>query len=604
MTDAENPGSEEYPGVSEQRKFSNAAIYRLGPRTLVSLERGQISNFTDPVTNQISFGRIELREFLKLKSPGDLPLSVQGLRFFLHEVTHHGSFASHVGNARAALATSVCARASIGIPPSDGSELWLGQRDDIVLRFFEMTIEPLVEGLALFAEHDAQWASGPIASHTMLHLWSLFLFQKSSEGLLASLQSCDNDGSLIERAKKAHDVRINEYLKGSRTQEYWVEQKVRLLRQPLLGNSGPPYLLGYLAAKRAYLVLRKANPGFSATDIFLLVMNGYWFSDIEIADLLLRIDDRNIIDVQNTIGAYMERFQDMWDDLYRRPAKNARHVIEGLGNQKRRTGSVAQFELMAGLRTAADSLNFFVPKFLKHRLILRLGMIRVNIVANEGTRLASVTDSKTGGELLTCPLTELSDTGEFPGSVELVRTYDGSKTAIVVLGMTGLVAVKPIFGDQWNDPDLVSLFDDLPSLELIEASAQAYTESPFASGWDAGDLHVVNDLIMGQARDLTVSTYLQIALPGQQLKQRTNVAKRLEVSGFAGLFPDSAELDDLAMLSLHFGGSGESFDVIASKIQCTVQSLARRLTKFNERSQQLLGIDVFEIEEGRATAAI
>jgi hypothetical protein len=442
----------------------------------------------------------------------------------------------------------------------------------------------------------------------MLHLWSLFLFQKAGQSSLTNLKGPTNSneiGSMIKRAREAHDLWINDYLVGARTREYWIEHKARLLRQPLLGSSGPPYLLGYLAIKRAYLVLRRVNPGLSDSDIFLLVMNGYWFSDPQTTKLLVRVEDRDVMSVQYTIGEYVERFQDMWDGLYKGPGKIAQRVLEDLGRQDlRRSDLTGSIELMIGLRTAADSLNFFVPKFFKHRLVLRLGMIRVNIVSNEETRIASVRDSKTGQELLQCPLVKLADTGEFPGSIEIVRTYDGSVTALVVLGGTGLVAVRPLFSERWNEPELTSLFDDLPSLELVEASAQAYRQSPFARRWDHEDFREVNEFTMNQARELTVSSYLQLVLRGQQKKQRSSAAEKLEASGFAGLFPDQAELDELALLSLHFGGPGESIDCIANRLNRTPQTLTSSLSNFNERSRSMLGMDLFELEGGRATSAV
>jgi hypothetical protein len=162
---------------------------------------------------------------LKNADCGDLPLSDQGLRFFLHEVTHHASFANSVGMARSALATSVCSRASIGLPPRGRADLWLAQRDDIVLRFFEILIEPLAEGLALFAEHDIRWGESPVASHAMLHLWSLFLFMKAGRATLDGIkgETQQNDvKSILEKGSKIYGDWINDYLMGARTRDYWV----------------------------------------------------------------------------------------------------------------------------------------------------------------------------------------------------------------------------------------------------------------------------------------------------------------------------------------------------------------------------------------------
>jgi hypothetical protein len=585
-----------------------AAVYRVGPRTFVPLERGQIGNFTDPITNQTSLSRIDIRSMLKKVDPSDLPLSDQGLRFFLHEVTHHASFANSVGNARAALATSVCGRASVGAPPTGRAGLWLAQRDDIVLRFFEMMIEPLVEGLALFAEHDIRWGKAPFASHPMLHLWSLFLSLKAGEATLEGIKGeLQPDGgiSVVEKYRQIHDDWINDRLMGARTRDYWVEQKALLLRQPLLGASGPAYLLGYLAIKRAYLVLRDHNRGFFDTDVFLLLMMKYWFSDARTTELLVRFEDVDLLSVQETIGEFAERFQGMWDELYRDSGPIALRLIAELAKGSfQEVDPFSSVGLSIGLRTAADSLNIFVPRFFKHRLVLRLGMIRVNIASDRHKRTAVVRDVETNEELLQCPLVGLSDTGDFPGSIEIVRTYDGRITAIVVLGGSGLIAVRNLFGEDWNEPDMIALFDDLPSLEYVEASAKAYGQSAFARGWEEEDFRDTNEHIMNQAKELCVLVYLQLALRRAAKDQRAKAVEMLGTAGFAALFPDRAELNELALLSLHFGGPGTSIDLVAKKLERPVKELVARLESFNVRSQGVLGIDLFEVDGGLATAAI
>src|SRR5262245_1750864 len=121
-----------------------SAYYRLGPSALVPLARGRIRDFSDPMSNAISMSRTDIRAMLKNATFGNMRLSDQGLRFFLHEVTHHTTFANIVGSARSALAVSVCGRASIGPQPTERAGLWIGQRDDIVLRFFETVMGPLI----------------------------------------------------------------------------------------------------------------------------------------------------------------------------------------------------------------------------------------------------------------------------------------------------------------------------------------------------------------------------------------------------------------------------------------------------------------------------
>ncbi len=168
-----------------------AAIYRVGPRTIVPLDRREgVASATDPMSNQMCLKGADVRAMLSVGgqggragggnsaagggsgggdesggSPGGVPLSDPALRALLHELTHHATFAGNVGIARAALATTVCGRASMLVWPTNREELVIPQRDDLVLRFHEVVYEPLIEGLAVFAEHDIRWGASPFASH-------------------------------------------------------------------------------------------------------------------------------------------------------------------------------------------------------------------------------------------------------------------------------------------------------------------------------------------------------------------------------------------------------------------------------------------------------
>ncbi|MBY5361947.1 hypothetical protein [Rhizobium leguminosarum] len=583
-----------------------AAIYRLGPRTLVPLDRNRIESYTDPLSNQMTFSQKDMRQILHGMVPGDLPVSEKELRLLLHELTHHASFANVVGYARSALATSVCGRASMGMPPKAPPALWLAERDDLVLRFHEMVFEPLVEGLALFAEHDIQWGDSPYTSHPLSHVWSLFLFKKAGAAAFEAFKalSTGTASRALEGGKTAYTNWINDYLIEQRTNEYWLEAKARLLSQPLLSEDMPPYLLGYLATKRVYLKLRQANPGYQDTDMFLHLQLKYWFSDQKTGDLLTRIDDCDVLEVQSTLSQMTELFQGKWDDLYRRPGKIAIELLADMEDPKE-TSYVSELELRCGIRVAADSLNLFVPKFHKHRLVLRLGMMRVDIRSDGTTRIAKLWDTQAKAPLLECPIAPLADIGDFPGSIEIVRTYDGRVTAIVVLAETGLIAVRDLFSATWNSSELVELFDDLPSFEYVEASVAGYRKSPFISRWSDNDyFQGLNEHQMKSAYDLSLSAYSQLILPGQKLDQRNKAIAELAAHGFQSLYPDDRDFNDLVLLSTQFGGPGKLIASVASKLDRTVIQLTSQLKGFNAVSQAALGIDIFEINDKTATSAI
>ena len=173
-----------------------------------------------------------------------------------------------------------------------------------------------------------------------------------------------------------------------------------------------------------------------------------------------------------------------------------------------------------------------------------------------------------------------------------------------MLGGSGLVAIRSLFSEQWNTPELVDAFDQLPSLEMVEASARDYRQSAFATLWEHEDFRELDECMMGQARELTVSSYLQLAFRIQQPEQRAVVAERLGASGLACLCSSETELKELALLSLHFGGPGEAIDRVAKQLQRSTQVLTNDLNQINDRSRQLLGVELFELDEGRSTAAV
>jgi hypothetical protein len=581
-------------------KTSPVGGYVIGPRTFVTMERGAVGVATDPMSNIVFLGESDVQAMISNPVKGGLPLSDKALRFLLHELTHHASFAGWVGNAQSALLTSVGARASIGTPPDGPAGLWLGQRDDLVVRSFSTLMEPLVEGLALFAEHDICWGPLQHASHALLHVWSLFIFAEAIKAASGAFASGGADA--IERARKAHTDAINGRLKAARTSDYWVKQKALLLGQPLLGDGLPPYLLGYLTIKRAYLRLRHTDMQFSEPDGFLLLMVT-WFDDAKIANLLVELQDRNVVAVQKTIKHLIESFQDLWDLLYAAPelasAKYPPTRLPGPGDE------FTPFGLGVGFRVAAETMNFFTPKFHKHRLVLRLGVLRADITTT-GANTAIVRDARGGKQILECPATTLAPKGRYPGTIEVVRTYDGKRTAVAVLGPTGLVAVRDLFDSTWNSDDLVHLFDDLPSVEYAEAAAQAYENSFIVKSWESGgEFGPLNDHLTKEALRARDYLYPQIAFAlAREDRTWDGVVSRLGKAGFRTLFEEADELEELARLSMYFGGAGALISEVSSGLNRGASDLESKLKAINSKARRELGFDLFEIEGERVISAV
>jgi hypothetical protein len=150
---------------------------------------------------------------------------------------------------------------------------------------------------------------------------------------------------------------------------------------------------------------------------------------------------------------------------------------------------------------------------------------------------------------------------------------------------------------------LISLFDDFPSIEHVEAAAEAYQQSPFVEVWQKGDLAKMNEALMEQSVKLR-NFALQIAFPGAREQERARVSELLGERGFGSLFESEAELFELARLTLHFGGAGTAIKEVAQRLERPSEEVETCLRSFNDKSQASLGVDLFEIEAGSATSAV
>jgi len=541
--------------------------------------RGVAEPQTDQMSNAMLLDHEDVRNWIKIDKTGSLPLSDRTLRLLLHELTHHATFAGVVGNTLAALWVSTAGRAAFFPPTKEQGAISQHERDDLVARFSFQFIEPLVEGMALFAENDVTSGEDDLASHAILHLHGLFKDHRMvAQDAIA--------------ATKDADRKLNARLSTARSSAVWIEHKARLLSQPICGNhQGASYLLGYLATKRLFINMQSKSESTDKSDLFLYMMIGYWFGDLNLSEKLLAFQtDNDVIQVQKTLSAIVDRVYDLFDGLRMEPNSSIKDFFANLVAFEE-TDSMSGVGLLMNLRVAPETINLFVPRFIKHRLILRLGFLRVDIDCLKAESEAIVYAANGGELLFSCPSTKLAGAGRYPGSVEIVRTYDGGVTALCVIGPTGLVAVRSIYDNHWNRPVLVELFDDLPSIEMSEAAQQDLARNPRAFCWD-DEYKEVNDHSMDQAILARDHLFLQAAFPHAPDHEviRTSLGK----SGFAKLFPNEKDLNRVAMYSLLFGGSGQSTAVVGDKLKATARQIERDIEEFNLVGRSELGIILFE----------
>jgi hypothetical protein len=567
--------------------------------------------YTAALSNAVSITLGDVHDLLAGTPIGALPTTNARLRLFLHEGAHHTSLASSYGWAVAALSSSVISPGVVGPLPRTADELFLPARDLLVLRWTRCLFGPLLEGLALFAEHDIAWGESDLVSQPLLNAVALYFWRNAVSTGVDALKlygSLDEAARtrVVADARRAFDASINEKMRQARSSPYWLAEKEALLRSPLLGSDGgPPYLLGYLAAKRAFLKTRHEEAPRSDPDGFLLLMLHYWFSDRTLARTMLDVQDLHPMQVQQTLGLIAERFQDRWDELYRSP-RTAAASVEAYLADRGDAGAEPPVDLqvLVHMRTLAFSLTAGTPRFFKHRLVLRHGAQPVALRVDDDGRTVIVHTTDGGAALFSAPLVPNSDVTASIGTVELVRSGNGRFDALVVLGGDGLLAAWDLRRRTWNPPDLVGSLDDLPSGEDARRAELAVQRSHWEETWRRPNLVDLYEHQLAQATEVRDVVHLQIAFPGARSGDRERIVNALRNRGFAGLFDEPGKMRRIARYSLLFGGRGAPVVEAAAAIGEASEALSAEIHSINARSRSALGVDLFESAGGWMTSSI
>jgi hypothetical protein len=208
---------------------------------------------------------------------GRLPKSV--LPNFLHEFAHYYCLQSPVGGAIVVL----------HLQARDWLVEWAqkrGRRSPIAPTAVRVDtavrlLQPLFEGMALFAEHDLVPGESRVASS--LSFWAALLF------LPLSQMTSPVDTESIDRAiaEMLSNARLATEYDGSRS---WAANKASLLLQPLALEHGG-YLAGYLAVKNRWRIARQTAPELANPDLFLMYFYSLLFDDYGMVAILL---DQNV----------------------------------------------------------------------------------------------------------------------------------------------------------------------------------------------------------------------------------------------------------------------------------------------------------------------
>ncbi|MCY1196036.1 hypothetical protein D9M72_73680 [compost metagenome] len=210
----------------------------------------------DPDTNALFVTDRPVPEYVAWALRGRLPLAL--LPTVLHEATHHWCLSGCVGHALAALSfESQEAYAASPLFPLYCDEQVVAQWETV--DFARRLLEPLLEGMAMFAEFDVYPGPSPVLSTVL--------------GMLARLFPPE-EGNPAENALDCLCRRLAEY----RQSEAALRKKSGLLVQPF-GSGKGGYLLGYLCVKTLWLQARRRAPSLRDADLFLQYLRNLVFDD-------------------------------------------------------------------------------------------------------------------------------------------------------------------------------------------------------------------------------------------------------------------------------------------------------------------------------------
>lgn len=369
-----------------------------------------IDAWVDLLTNFASLPNVR-PEHVRAFEQGQVPLDI--VNTVMHEMMHHWCFFSPVGEVLALLQYRV-RHALLG--SLEGRQIdGLDVANDLVrYEIAEKVLGPIIEGLALFTEHDVV-AGGTDESYCRP-------FAQLGQFILHGL--AETGGHRL-----IHVAEVDEWLQRNRTRPEGVKRKADLLAEPLnLGKS--IYLAGYLTLK-AFIIIR--NPVFGGSyDKMLGYLRSYFFHDYGLVDALFgpRPHDDDPVIIARRVSNYLLRrikylFQrDLtsdvkeWDTSQEADADRAHEDIELNGGTTYRL-----FHPMCGLDVSAQAA---ANGYSWHRRLLKVFDTSNESPLLEGHKLRGLQEFANRRLMPIC--SEPVEAVNVDGTVE-VRSFQGDTLA-------------------------------------------------------------------------------------------------------------------------------------------------------------------------------
>lgn len=354
----------------------------------------------------------------------------------LHELTHHSSFQTPVGASLGALALSHTSVS--GLAATDEDTLIGPARDRVLYAAADLFLRPLLEGMALFQEFDAVAGAVPLSTWASQVGGMLFCREEVSAAVLAGKDILFPLKAKIERLRLSSE---------------FISRKKDLLRKGLDDSGG--YLLGYLLVKMIWGDLIARNKIWRNTDLFLMFINDYFFTDFVLALQLVRPP-------QQTIDSDLDDLKEYMTYRLLHLSKNAhtfgKEFLEHYLAQTAQRPSYQGFEesLKSTLDTAwrartLRNIHYETPDFISGRTYPRVLAAPATVTIDEHGRF----EAKFSDGLPSFHGPALKAAMPISGNA---TAADGSVEAIVLLPQNGRRDIRVVICT-FLDKELVATFD-------------------------------------------------------------------------------------------------------------------------------------------------
>ncbi|MDF2188337.1 hypothetical protein [Paraflavitalea sp. CAU 1676] len=353
-------------------------------------QKERLRSYVDPSTNEMLIADFDLPDYLNWVKARPV-VGSELLANFLHEWTHRWCFDSRVGAALAFL------RLRAGNRVLSGDSAF----DDYVRCMTAMLLlEPITEGLSLFAEFDAYPGA------------SAFMSQTLTASCLFFAPAVDTDGR--------PEILLQGMLQKLRRSPHLVERKAGIYAK----TGFDPYAIGYLSIKSLWKQMAGAYNGFVDRDLFLSYLRSYIYDDPGLVLALLKPAHSEVHAAENISNYLLNRvasllsFQDLeskvalWIDSAEQgkvdvASINSNSEIEEEANFIFEQATVEDFTKGANY----ENLATWTYMLLEERAQCVLGVMEVRLEA-DADHTVQVINKDTGENIYTTVSPELANQRE------------------------------------------------------------------------------------------------------------------------------------------------------------------------------------------------